>query len=63
MLIRPTGVPPALKPLTSVSDSGRSMDRDARERSFGGRGHVNENPVEEPEEIQESAEHIIDESA
>ncbi len=65
MLIRPTDVPPPLQPLTGVSGSSRSMDRDARERSpLGGRGHTGEEPGEE-KGAKDSAppEHIIDETA
>lgn len=63
MAIRPTDLPPPLMPLAGVADAGKSMDRDARERSsFGGRGHSDDGSIENEEQDIKS-EHIIDESA
>lgn len=68
MAIGPANLPPLL-PLSGVSDSGKSMDRDARERARGGRGFVSPDGdavEEEPagvEEEERQPEHFIDEAA
>ncbi|MCC6483931.1 MAG: hypothetical protein IT209_03710 [Armatimonadetes bacterium] len=62
MLIRPTDSA-QLTRLTGVADSGKSMERDARERhGSSGRGHVEEDPEERRDE-RESSDHLIDEVA
>jgi hypothetical protein len=63
MEIRPIAAPPTLTQLTGVADSGKSMDRDARERhTHSGRGHVaDENSEDKAEEQKPSR--ILDELA
>lgn len=67
MLIRPPDFSPPPPPAEGVGRSSRSMDRDARERTFAeGRGAEAAPDAHEkaPEEKQESAgEHILDECA
>ncbi len=66
MLIRPTDVSPPLPPLTGVSGSSRSMDRDARERSpLGAGGHTGDEAEGDEKGAKDSAPpaHIIDETA
>lgn len=65
MAIRPADIPGPLIPLSGVSDTNRSMDRDARERTSYGR---HRDGSEEPEEGAETADgaeepHLLDECA
>lgn len=63
MLIRPAESA-QLTRLTGVADSGRSMERDARERhNRSGRGHVEEEEPGAQAGEETTPEHLIDEVA
>lgn len=65
MAIQPTNLPPPIRVVHGVTDTGRSMDRDARERtSYGPQHQKAKQENKQPEEtgVPDNS-HIIDESA
>lgn len=65
MAIQPTNLPSPIRVVYGVTDTGRSLDRDARERTSYGPQHKKAEPENrKPEESDEpESSHIIDESA
>lgn len=66
MAIRPADLPGPLMPLGGVTDTNRSMERDARERgSYARQQHQGGSAQPEPDQQEQETEekHLLDECA